>query len=90
MATKVLSNEFMQNIATDEAWKELSSSFNWSEALLEKHCRAESQAAGRGNYGISDSLRVRYRVICLIPYLIYCCFLDYSNKNLYICKRFYN
>lgn len=37
MATKVLSNEFMQNIATDEAWKELSSSFNWSEALLEKY-----------------------------------------------------
>ena len=67
MATKKLSNEFMQNIATDEAWKELSSSFNWSEALLEKHRRAESQAAGRGNYGISDSLRVRYRVICLIP-----------------------
>ena len=31
MATKKLSNEFMQNIATDEAWKELSSSFNWSE-----------------------------------------------------------
>ena len=54
MATKKLSNEFMQNIATDEAWKELSSSFNWSEALLEKHRRAESQAAGRGNYGISD------------------------------------
>ena len=37
MATKVLSNEFMQNIATEEAWKELSSSFNWSEALLEKY-----------------------------------------------------
>jgi len=37
MATKVLSNEFMQNIATEEAWKELSSGFNWSEALLEKY-----------------------------------------------------
>ena len=36
MATKVLSNEFMQNIATEEAWKELSSNFNWSETLLEK------------------------------------------------------
>ena len=34
MATKVLSNEFMQNIATEEAWKELSSNFAWSEALL--------------------------------------------------------
>jgi hypothetical protein len=37
MATKVLSNEFMQNIATEEAWKELSSNFNWSETLLEKY-----------------------------------------------------
>ena len=37
MATKVLSNEFMQNIATEEAWKELSSNFNWSEATLEKY-----------------------------------------------------
>lgn len=37
MATKTLSNEFMQNIATEEAWKELSSEFNWSEALLEKY-----------------------------------------------------
>ena len=37
MATKVLSNEFMQNIATEEAWKELSGNFNWSETLLEKY-----------------------------------------------------
>ena len=37
MATKVLSNEFMQNIATEEAWKELSGKFNWSEVLLEKY-----------------------------------------------------
>ena len=37
MATKVLSNEFMQNIATEEAWKELSSNFSWSEAMLEKY-----------------------------------------------------
>ena len=37
MATKVLSNEFMQNIATEEAWKELSSNFNWSETTLEKY-----------------------------------------------------
>ena len=37
MATKVLSNEFMQNIATEEAWKELSSDFSWSEATLEKY-----------------------------------------------------
>ena len=37
MATTVLSNEFMQNIATEEAWKELSGNFNWSEAMLEKY-----------------------------------------------------
>ena len=37
MATKVLSNEFMQNIATSEAWKELSGNFSWSETTLEKY-----------------------------------------------------
>lgn len=37
MATKILSNEFMQTIATEEAWKELSSNFAWSEAMLEKY-----------------------------------------------------
>ena len=37
MATKTLSNEFMQKIMTEEAWKELSDDFNWSEALLEKY-----------------------------------------------------
>ena len=36
MATKTLSNDFMQKMMTDEAWKELSNDFNWSEALLEK------------------------------------------------------
>ena len=37
MATKVLSNEFMQKIMNEEAWKELSNDFNWSETLLEKY-----------------------------------------------------
>ena len=37
MTTKTLSNEFMQKIMTEEAWKELSGDFNWSEALLEKY-----------------------------------------------------
>ena len=37
MATKTLSNEFMQKIMTEEAWKDLSSSFNWSETMLEKY-----------------------------------------------------
>ena len=27
----------MQNIATEEAWKELSSEFNWNETMLEKY-----------------------------------------------------
>lgn len=37
MATKTLSNEFMQKIMNEEAWKELSNDFNWSETLLEKY-----------------------------------------------------
>ena len=37
MATKVLSNEFMQKIMNEEAWKELSEDLNWSEAMLEKY-----------------------------------------------------
>ena len=37
MATVVLSNEFMQSMATEEAWKELSGNFNWSETTLEKY-----------------------------------------------------
>lgn len=37
MAKKTISNEFMQNIVTEEAWKELSEDFNWSESLLEKY-----------------------------------------------------
>lgn len=36
MATKVLSNEFMQNMTMEEAWKELSREYHWSENLLEK------------------------------------------------------
>lgn len=34
---KNLSNEFMQKIATEKAWKELSEEFYWSESLLEKY-----------------------------------------------------
>ena len=34
---KTLSNEFMQKISTDEAWKELSGTYSWSESLLEKY-----------------------------------------------------
>ena len=34
---KVLSNDFMQKIATEKAWKELSEEFTWSETLLEKY-----------------------------------------------------
>ena len=37
MATKVLSNDFMQDISMKDAWKELSSNFSWSEAMLEKY-----------------------------------------------------
>ena len=37
MVTKVLSNEFMQKIMNEEAWKELSNNFNWSKTMLEKY-----------------------------------------------------
>lgn len=37
MATKTLSNDFMQRIAEEGAWKELSNELSWTEALLEKY-----------------------------------------------------
>ena len=36
MKTKTLSNELMQNLATEEAWRQLSEDFPWSEITLEK------------------------------------------------------
>lgn len=35
--TKKLSDEFMQQIATEQAWKDLSDDFTWTETLLEKY-----------------------------------------------------
>ena len=37
MAVKTLSDGFMQDMATAEAWKSLSGSFNWDEIMLEKY-----------------------------------------------------
>lgn len=37
MATKKLTNEFMENVLNDSAWKELSNDFQWTEQMLEKH-----------------------------------------------------
>ena len=34
---KTLSNEFMQKIATEKEWENLSQVFDWSESLLEKY-----------------------------------------------------
>lgn len=34
---KKLSNEFMEKILNDSAWKELSESFEWTEQMLDKH-----------------------------------------------------
>lgn len=34
---KKLSNEFMEKILNDAAWKELSESFEWTEQMLDKH-----------------------------------------------------
>ena len=52
MATKVLSNEFMQKIMNEEAWKELSNTFNWSETLLEKYQDKVDWNEISGNRGI--------------------------------------
>jgi hypothetical protein len=37
MATKKLTNEFMEKILNDSAWKELSGDFQWTEQMLDKH-----------------------------------------------------
>lgn len=37
MATKKLTNEFMEKILNDSAWKQLSEDFAWTEQMLEKH-----------------------------------------------------
>ena len=37
MATTI-NDEFMQQIANEQAWKELSENFAWTETLLEKYC----------------------------------------------------
>lgn len=37
MATKKLTNEFMEKSLNDSAWKELSGDFQWTEQMLEKH-----------------------------------------------------
>lgn len=37
MATKTLGNDFMQLIADEGAWKELSGDLSWTEAMLEKY-----------------------------------------------------
>lgn len=52
MATKVLSNEFIQKIMNEEAWKELSNDFNWSETLLEKYQDKVDWNEISGNTGI--------------------------------------
>ena len=56
MATKTISNEFMQKIMTEEAWKELSEDFNWSETLLEKY-------QGKVDWNvISESRNIRWTI----------------------------
>lgn len=36
--TATIKDDFMQRIATEEAWKNLSEDFAWTEELLEKNC----------------------------------------------------
>ncbi|MBQ8531677.1 MAG: hypothetical protein IJ430_11060 [Parabacteroides sp.] len=37
MATKTLSNDFMQRIVDEATWKELSGNLNWTKTLLERY-----------------------------------------------------
>ena len=34
---KTINDEFMQQVATEQAWKDLSETFSWTETLLEKY-----------------------------------------------------
>ena len=79
MATKTLSNEFMQNIATEEAWKELSSDFAWSEAMLEKYQDKVDWDE------ISENRNVRWTIPMIQKFqkkINWEKFSDYANENI--------
>lgn len=47
-----IKDDFMQRIATEEAWKSLSENFAWTEALLEKNCEKVDWKEISGNRNI--------------------------------------
>lgn len=47
--TTTIKDDFMQRIATEEAWKKLSEDFAWTEALLEKNCEKADWKEISGN-----------------------------------------
>ena len=68
----------MQNIATEEAWKELSGNFNWSEALLEKY-------QDKVNWDeISENRNIRWTIPMIQKFqkkINWEKFSDYANEN---------
>lgn len=50
--TTTIKDEFMQRIATEEAWKRLSGNFAWTEVLLEKNCEKVDWKNISGNRNI--------------------------------------
>ena len=50
--TATIKDDFMQRIATEEAWKSLSENFAWTEALLEKNCEKVDWKEVSGNRNI--------------------------------------
>lgn len=50
--TATIKDDFMQRIATEEAWKSLSEDFAWTEALLEKNCEKVDWKEVSGNRNI--------------------------------------
>ena len=51
--TATIKDDFMQRIATEEAWKSLSENFAWTEALLEKNCEKVDWKEISGNRNIT-------------------------------------
>jgi hypothetical protein len=51
--TKSLNDEFMQQVATEQAWKNLSEEFPWTESLLEKYFEKVDWKVISGNRNIN-------------------------------------
>ena len=52
MNTKAFENSFMEKVMEDEAWKDLSGNFPWTEKMLEKYQDKVDWAEVSGNWHI--------------------------------------